>query len=936
VPLALLAFIGFLVALVPAALVQAQLETEARRERSEQIGDQARRLASAFGRQMDNILEGARQTLRTMAAHDAVRALRPGTECDLFLARVVSASPRYATANLFDRSGDPICMAQSTLAGINVADRAYFVSALSGMGGLHVGEHAVGRATREASLHLAAPMLDDTGRVGGVLVVALSLAWLNEELGGIMLPPGGAALVADRAGVVLARTPAPERFVGSRMPPFAIALLDRPAPGLFEGPALDGVRRIAAYIPVDAAPQGLFVSVGLEVERALAAAVEADRRATLMILGSLLLTFLVWLLSFNAAVERPVGRMLAVAQHWGRRDWQARIGQVRGGREFRQLGAALDSMAEAVRTSELDRRRMVTRMAAVLRVAPQIVMTADPDGKVDWVNWYWEELTGLDLRSSRGDGWLKVVHEGDREQFESAWTSSVAGARERGEEDFSRELRLCRTADDTWRWFVLRGAAIRDGSGGVSSWAMVGIDVHDLRQSQAEAQRTASQLRATYENTPVGLCLLDRGMRFLAINEMLAATNGSPAAKHLGRTLSEMAPHVAPTLEPALRRVIETGQPIIDMEVEGEFDGEQRAWLCSYHAVRGPDGEVTALSGAVLDITARKRIEHSERLLSREVDHRAQNALAVVRGLIRLSAADAPDDVPALVELLEGRIAAMSRAHTLLARDRWVGAELGELVRQEVEAHARRVDAEGPELRLQASVAQPLTLVLHELLTNAVKYGALSAPDGRLLIRWEQSGDGASLSWTERGGPPVEAPPARQGFGTLLIDANVQGQLAGDIARHWDREGLRAVITIGGQALGPADAAGLRRTGSRLDGRSVLLVPDDALDTAPLALVLRGAGCRVLGPAESLDHAIALAETAGSVDVAVLGAMLDGRSLQALHPLLERRSSAVVLLAAEERQGDDAAAIRLAPPFTGGRVRSALIRAMAAARQSAR
>lgn len=924
-PLAVLAFLGFLVAMIPAALVQVQLETEARAQRSAQISEQAQSLASLVGRMMTNVLEGARQTLRTMGAHDAVRALRPSEQCDLFLARVVSATPRYSTANLFDRNGNAICTAQTAVSAVNVADRAYFRSALVGGSELHVGTYAVGRATGHASLHFASPLTGPDGEVQGVVVVALALEWLSDELGRVMLPAGAAATVADRQGIVLARSHHAERFVGRPLPETTHGLLGQDRPGVIEGVSLDGVRRIAAYIPVAAEPEGLFIILGLEMEQALDAALEADRRSALIIVGSLLLTFFVCLVSFHAAVDRPVRQVLAVAQRWARREWPARIGRIGGAQEFKRLGAALDAMAGAVQMSETERRRAMTRMAAVVRVAPQIVMTADADGKVDWVNWYWEELTGLDLDGSRGDGWLKVVHEDDREQFEDAWVASVSGAKLRIEEDFSRELRLCRDVDTTWRWHTVRGAAIRDGNGEVSSWAIVGIDIHDLRQSQAAAQQAASRLRATYETTPVGLCLLDRELRFLAVNDMLAAALGAAPDEHLGRTLDEMAPAIAGPVGAAMRRVLDTGHPLVDLEVTAEGGVEPRVWLWSGAAVFEADGSVSAVSGSAVDITARKRIERSERMLSREVDHRSQNALAVVRGLIRLSAADAPDDVPALVELLEGRIGAMSRAHTLLARARWVGADMARLVSQEVEAHADRTEIEGPPVRLTAGAAQPLTLVLHELLTNAVKYGALSLAGGRLRIAWAPGAEGVRVEWVERGGPPIQAPPSRAGFGTTLIDANVSGQLDGAIERHWDRDGLRCVITIGPAALTAADPGG----GSRIEGRCVLVVPDDTTDKAALVLALRAAGCRIIGPAEDLEHALSLLDTAGGIDVAILGAMLDGRSLDSLRPLLERRTQGVVTLAAAGATGGG-----LAPPYTPGKVRDELLRVMDAALQA--
>ncbi len=929
-PLALLAFLGFLVALIPAGLVQIQLEREARHERSAQIADQAQRLVALVGRQVSNIVDGAQQTLRTIAAHDAVRRLRPSAECNEFLARVVSAAPRYATSSLYGRDGRVICAAGVPPTGHSVADRSYFLGAMSGTGTVHVGEYALDPVTNQPALHMAAPMLGPDGAVQAVLVIALSLDWLNAELGGVMLPPGSSSTIADRQGVVLARSREPERFVGTRMPDFARALMQEPGPGVMDGPALDGVRRIAAYLPLATPPIGLFITVGLEADATLGAAIAEDRRTAIKIVGSLLLTFLLWLVVFHTAVDNPVQRLLATVQRWGRREWGARVGEIRGGQEFKRLAAAFDAMAETVQTGEADRRRAATRLAAVVRVAPQIVMTADAEGKVDSVNWYWEELTGRTLEASRGDGWLEAVHPEDREQFESAWGASVAHARRRGEEDFSRELRLCHEEDGRWRWFVLRGTAIRDGAGEPSAWAMVGIDIHDLRASQARSEEVASQLRATYENTPVGLCLLDRDLTFIAINEALAASSTLPAEAHIGRALEDAAPHLAATAGPAMRRVLDSGQPVHDLEITIGVDDDQQIWLCSAHPVFGRDGAITGVSGSFVDITMRKRIEESERLLSREVDHRAQNALAVVRGLIRLSAADAPDDVPALVELLEGRIAAMSRAHTLLAREKWVGADLEEVIAQEVAPHGGRVQAEGPPMRLTAGAAQPLTLVLHEMLTNAMKYGALSSPSGAVAVTWSPTAEGLSMVWRESGGPTLTGPPERHGFGLMLVDANLRGQLGGSIERFWEPEGLRCVIQLGQGALTSGHALPARRMGDRLQGRRVVVVPDDAVDIAPLVEVLRGWGCDVHGPAVDFEEALALIEAETALDLAILGSTLQGRSLQPIAQLLQRRARSILHVGGL-RPGDGAPAgdtpgqHRLAPPFSAARVRAAVL-----------
>ncbi|WP_421993718.1 PAS domain-containing protein [Roseococcus sp.] len=932
-PLALRAFLGLLLALVPAGLVQILLEREARQERTEQLGEQAMRLVRLLGREQTATIEAARQLLSAIAAEDTIRANRPSEACDSFLARIVAANPRYVTANLFSPEGDNICSAQpDMIRSARVGDRSY-LRAVIRENRFQIGEYLVGRGTGTPTLHMASPLRDAAGAPVGIVVVGLSIRWLTQKLSTVELPPGGVSTIADRNGIVLARSIEPERYVGTPLADFALSMPPAPRAGVAEVKSRDGVERMLAYLPLAEGPEGaLFIAVGLETRAAVAAAAAADRRAWLMIVGSLLLTFLLAILGFHATIARPVQRLLAASRHWAEQEWAVRVGSVGGGREFERLAGAFDGMAATVETRIAERQNAVARMRAVLSVAPQVVLTADREGRVDWANEFWCRTTGLTEQESLQDGWLAGLHPDDRTGAWTAWRLAMAQDAPGGEARFTREVRLRRALDGAWRWFLLRSGPIDDGQGGVAAWAVVGVDFHEHREAQAAIAATAAQLQATYETAPAGLCLMDRELRYVALNEKLAQTNGLPVAAHLGRRFVDLAPHVAPELEPALRRVLETGNPVEEFEMRVIVGGGERFWLCSSYPVRGARGEVTGVSAAMIDITARKRVEVSERMLSREVDHRAQNALSVVRGLIRLSAADAPDDVPALVEVLEGRIGAMSRAHNVLSREKWVGADLREIVRQELAAHADRAVAEGPPLRLTPESAQPLTLVLHELITNAAKYGALSLPQGRVTLSWERAGSDVLLTWTEQDGPRLEAPPGRLGFGSMLIDANIRGQLDGRIERHWEPEGLRCRITLGAEALAGGAMPGTLPGAGPLTGRRVLVVEDDAVSAITLAAALREGGCEVEGPAATVEEALRLVEKAGKLDAAILAGTLAGRSVQPVAQLLRRRAVAVLHLSPLGIPVDGAAEADILPrPFTAHALRAALAAALARA-----
>jgi PAS domain S-box-containing protein len=232
-----------------------------------------------------------------------------------------------------------------------------------------------------------------------------------------------------------------------------------------------------------------------------------------------------------------------------------------------------------------------------------------------------------------------------------------------------------------------------------------------------------------------------------------------------------------------------------DRFVEAEFkyvrpDGEAR-WLLMRAEIRlGPDGAARTALGVVVDVTERRQAEERLKLLAREVDHRANNLLAVVQGTVRLSQAP---DVAALKAVIVGRINALARAHQLLADARWDGADLRRLVEEELLAfslgEAARVRIAGERVALPPAAAQAIAMALHELATNAAKYGALSTPGGRVEVAWTRVDGQLRLIWQESGGPPV-TPPSRRGLGATMLQRALEGPLKGHTRLDWRPEGL--------------------------------------------------------------------------------------------------------------------------------------------------
>jgi two-component sensor histidine kinase len=202
-----------------------------------------------------------------------------------------------------------------------------------------------------------------------------------------------------------------------------------------------------------------------------------------------------------------------------------------------------------------------------------------------------------------------------------------------------------------------------------------------------------------------------------------------------------------------------------------------------------------SLIGTAQDITERKEREEKEHLLMREINHRAKNMLSVVDAIAHQTAARNPED---FIDRFSERIQALSANQDLLVRNEWNGVGIAELVRAQL-AHfsdliGSRITVHGPALRLKAASAQATGLALHELATNAGKYGALSNDTGRVAVLWQTEGDVFYMSWTERGGPPVSA-PKRRGFGTIVMDDMAARSVAGKVDLDYAPAGVTWRLT---------------------------------------------------------------------------------------------------------------------------------------------
>jgi PAS domain S-box-containing protein len=424
---------------------------------------------------------------------------------------------------------------------------------------------------------------------------------------------------------------------------------------------------------------------------------------------------------------------------------------------------------------------------------PTLCWMARADGHIYWYNRRWYEYTGTSIETQMGWGW-ETVHDPEvLPVVVERWRHSLATGT-----SFEMTFPL-KGADGKFRPFLTRVVPIRDDSGTVVRWFGTNTEIEAVQVAQQALQQRTAELESLYDSAPIGLAVVSRDYRYLRVNRELAAINGVPAEQHIGRTLREVLGEEGSRIEPIIDQVFATGAAISNLEFSGRSlaePGQLRHFLAGFYPNADEHGTVAAVGGWVIEISERKTAEERETLLAREVDHRAKNLLAVVQSVVQLTDAA---DVAMLKEGIIGRIQSLARAHSLLADARWDGAQLEILAAEELEpyrgASGARITVDGPPLLLRPAAAQSIAMVLHELATNAAKYGALSTAGGQLEVAWRRTGDSVELQWRESGGPAV-TPPASSGFGAKIIRTSVERQLHGKFEQDWRPEGLHCTITI--------------------------------------------------------------------------------------------------------------------------------------------
>ena len=318
-------------------------------------------------------------------------------------------------------------------------------------------------------------------------------------------------------------------------------------------------------------------------------------------------------------------------------------------------------------------------------------------------------------------------------------------------------------------------------------------DITAHRRLEQETRALARRLDAILDNTTMSVFVMDESQQCTFMNKAAEKLTGHAFAETAGRPLHDVIHHTHPDGRPfpisecAIDRAFPENAGTQGEEVFVHKDGSFYPVAFTASPIRNDEARVVGTIIEARDISEEKRNEEARKLLMHEVDHRARNVLSIVHSLTRLTRAD---DLQTYKEILVGRINALARAQTSLASRRWEGGRLEDVVREELDALCPRdaIEFDGPEVALSPQQVQPISMLLHELATNANKYGACSRVGGRVSVTWTVEGHKVMLQWRETGGPQVVA-PTREGFGSSL-KSSVVGQIKGTITRSWEPTGL--------------------------------------------------------------------------------------------------------------------------------------------------
>ncbi|AWN53776.1 PAS domain-containing protein [Methylobacterium sp. 17Sr1-1] len=639
--------------------------------------------------------------------------------------------------------------------------------------------------------------------IEGVPTYVLSVTVPVERLHQILvqdLAPGWTTGIIDRNGLLLARS---EDHAGLAGQPMQAALRGHPtaAADIWEG--VDRRRRPVLYVETAAKAAGWTVGASIPRQQ-----VEAPLRHWVVAFGGFGLLALavssVLAVKLWARVAEPLRQLAAAGGALAAGQPVPRVSTPI--REIRQLADTLADASQSLRRRIAERDQALeqqSRSLAALREsearfrhmadsAPALIWMTDDAGEIVFVNLHYDYLFGRSTGTLTEGRWREIIHPDDLPGFEAAFESAFAART-----PFRHATRVIDRHGAT-RWILCEGVARLDDHGRFLGYTGCNVDITEAKDAETALREGEERLRLALAAGRLGTWEIDLVSGQHRLSARSAEIFGAAPLSHEAWTRT-VHPEDRTRIEAALADLL-AGESEYRTEFRIRPDGSSQRWVSAQAIVqRDAGGRARRVIGIHQEVTERKRAEEHLRLLVHELNHRVKNTLATVQSIAMqsLRGLDGPQAAGAKTAF-EARLIALARVHDVLTRESWEGAELAEVVKDALApldgpGAPSRFAVGGPALRLPPRIALSIAMALHELATNAVKYGALSVPAGKVALSWSVADGCLSLRWQESGGPPV-VPPTRTGFGSRLIERSLARELDGTVSLSFPREGVVCTI----------------------------------------------------------------------------------------------------------------------------------------------
>jgi PAS domain S-box-containing protein len=770
----------------------------------------------------------------------------------------------------------------------------------------------IGMSSRRWITTIEVPVFKN-GQPFRALSVAVEAPSFIRLLNAQEMPKNYLAAITDCQGRYIARVPGDEANVGQLAESFQ-NFKDRD--GVFEILSLEGDTFVLAQ--TRAATSGWLVGVGVKKAEIQAAAWRTISWS-LMLGGGFSLLSLLLAGAMARSIAGPLGNLrqkaggLLLAE-------PPPPAPVLGPPEVRDLWEALIKSAQALRQSE-------ERFRGVFEHAVIGITIRDTEERFLSCNPAYVKMLGYSEEELRGFTFPAYVHPEDRDEH-IVQSKRLAAGEIPSFELVNRYVRK----DGQIIWVHKLVSLLRDSAGRPANILVLVTDITERKRFEEALRASEERSRGIFEYAGTGIAIGDMEGRLQSGNPAYCNMLGYTKDEIRGLTIEDVVhPKDVEACLTNFRRLV-AGE-IQSFEALNRYvskDGKP-VWVHKHVSLLRDDrGNPTSALALVTNITERKRQENHINLLMREVNHRSKNMLSLVRAVARQTLAANPED---FLDRFGKRIEALAANQDLLTKNAWKGADINELVRSQLapfdDLTGTQIELRGPPLLVSANAAQALGMALHELATNAAKYGALSGPNGRIEVAWsiqrdEKGEETFVMTWREQCAHLIKEPD-RQGFGSFVVGSMAELSLRAKVELSFPATGvIWQIRCAAGEVLeGSISSAAPRETVRPATVQApasrrprILVVEDQPLVAIEIANALIGAGFEVLGPARSVPQALELLK--GGCDAAVLDINLGRETSEAIAIELKAKSTPFVTLsgyAQEPHQGVFADAPALGKPL---------------------